>query len=114
MIVLNEMALSRSDAISLCMGLGKQFIIHYKNVSGNDPAIIHHMQEMQTWWNKVKDISLKPKSKKITDINLVDWFFTAGGDVEDYLDEDLIDEYNNFVVRILNNKNEKLINLLNK
>lgn len=110
--ILNEMALSRSDAIDLCIGLGKQFIEHYRKISNNDCSFYHHVQEMQSWWDRVKRISLKPRSRRITDINLVDWFFTAGGDIEEYLEEDLIDEYNKLIITILGNKDKKIIDIL--
>lgn len=110
------MALSRSDAIYLFINLGKQFISHYRKViddiNSSNKSLNHHVSEMQAWWNSVKNIKLKTTKKSPTDEEFKDWFFSAGGNIEDYLPEDLIETYSKFVEAVLNNRDVNLITIL--
>lgn len=91
---LNEMAYSRGDAIEFCHNLAKQFIVHFDKVC-NDTDINtrkHHIQEMQTWYNTIKDIKLKHNNKKLNNQQIMDWFLTSGSSTEDLFDNQTIAE----------------------
>lgn len=101
-----EMAYERNDAIERCANLGKQFIEHFKKVVDggvNDDDFGHHCNEMQVWYNDVKNIVLKYNKKKITNSQLIDWFFTIGSSVEYILDDKYVDFYEDFIIILLNN-----------
>lgn len=86
----DEMAYDRSDAINRCASLGKKFITHFHKVyvgGLDDVDFPHHCQEMQTWYEDVRSIRLKSNKKLLTVMNLLDWFFTVGSSIEDYLPE---------------------------
>lgn len=105
-IILDEMATDRVNAIERCYALGKQFIEHFHKVYAegtNSPDFPHHCSEMNGWLKQVRDIKLKATKKPLTDENLIDWFFTATG---------LIDEDNGFYTDDEIAMYERLIELL--
>lgn len=115
MYKINEMALSRSDAISLCLDLGKEFSEHFVKVTTegtNSENFNHHCSEMQAWFDKIRKIKLKPKSKTLNIEQYVDWFFTAGQNIEDVVGEDNVELYEKLIEGLLNNKNNKIINIM--
>lgn len=109
------MSYTQSKAIDRCASLGRQFIDHFHKVvkSGKDDKDFkHHCQEMQFWWEDVRDIVLKHNKKRISRVDLVDWFFTKGSSIEIQIKEpyqelyeelcvSLISDYNNTVEEIL-------------
>lgn len=104
-----EMALSRGEAIDICMSLGKQFANHFNKVCDegkNCSNFKHHCQEMQSWFNKVKSIKLRHTKRLIQPTNLYDWFFTCGAELEDVVNLCYIDDYEYLVNQLLctNNK----------
>lgn len=104
-----EMALSRGEAIDICMSLGKQFANHFNKVCDegkNSSNFKHHCQEMQSWFNKVKSIKLRHTKRLIQPTNLYDWFFTCGAELEDVVNLCYIDDYEYLVNQLLctNNK----------
>lgn len=85
--ILTEMATNRQDAMNRCLNLGPNFIKHFHKAYQEGVKNInfhHHCTEMKSWWDKVKGIRLKPDNKKLSLINYIDWFFTAGGALSDY------------------------------
>lgn len=103
-----EMAYERRDAIDRCASLGEKFIEHFHKVYSlgvEDRDFEHHCQEMQSWYDSVKDIVLKSSNRKLSNNQLIDWFFTKGSSTE-YLfkDEVEVDEYNEFIVNLLSNR----------
>lgn len=89
-MILNEMALSRRDAIDRCISLGTQFKEHFNKVIKDTPYsqdYIHHCIEMNAFWTQVKRIRLKGSNKFLSSELLVDWFFSAGGSIEDDIDD---------------------------
>lgn len=112
---INEMALSRADAIDKCISLGKKFAEHFNKLFyDEDFEKNHHLSEMQVWYNSVKSIKLSYSSKYISNTKLVEWFFTAGEDVEDIIKLNLIDLYEEFIINVLKTNDIKLsYNLLN-
>ena len=101
-----EMALSRSDAISHCIGKGKEFIQHFDKLYHNPKSIdaAHWAKEMQAWYNDVNLIKLKTNSKKLLSTQLSDWFFTAGAEAKDFMENptdreiELYDKLQSFVL----------------
>ena len=104
---LNEMALSRSDAIDRCMNLGNQFINHFHKavLDTIEESFSHHCSEMQNWFNMVKDIVLKHNGKRIKSDDLINWFFTAGSSVELKIEEKYQEIYEELYLRLLGNRN---------
>ena len=89
-IASNEMAYKRTDAIKLCLVLGFEFIDHFHKAMKEVKSGIdfeHHCKEMDTWWRTIKDIKLKQNNKQLSDEQLIDWFFTAGSDVDTRIEE---------------------------
>jgi hypothetical protein len=85
-MTLKEMAYSRDEAMSKCYNLGKEFIIHFHKIYKEPNAeVVHHWtKEMQAWYDEIRGIVLKHNKKKLNGTQLRDWFFTAGGDPDDY------------------------------
>ena len=84
-MIVNEMDISRADAIITCVSLGKKFIEHFIKAVQEGPtadSFHHHCAEMQTWWNTVKNFKFKHNNKLIDIISLADWFLTAGSDID--------------------------------
>ena len=98
---LNEMAMSRIDAIDRCYSLGKPFIEHFHKIylDKENSARNHWESEMQNWYNVVRDITLKPKNKHLNLSQMKDWFYSFGSSYEEFFNEDLeeIDIYESFI-----------------
>lgn len=102
---LNEMAYSRADAMERCYSLGKRFIEHFDKIykEPKSQAVNHWCGEMQNWYNKIRDITLKPNNKHLNRTQMRDWFYTFGSDPTEYFDsldenevyEEFIDELEN-------------------
>lgn len=106
----NDMALSRTDAMDRCISLGKKFIEHFDKVykNPNDSARNHWLSEMNTWWKSVKEIKLKNTNKPPLNGEYRDWFFTAGANPEDFMKAPTYMEsksYDDFVNVLLNGAN---------
>ena len=87
---LTEMAMERGDAILACISRGKKFIMHFHKIynNPNDDSVNHWITEMNAFYGDIKEIRLKPKSKHLLNVQLSDWFFTAGADPKDYMDKE--------------------------
>lgn len=113
---LREMALSRGDAISRCISLGKQFIEHYHKVymrGPQDEDFLHHCHEMQNWYESARSIRLSQNKKLISSNNLRDWFFEVGAIPEDFIsDPDEVDSYKRFVDRLLKDEEKKVVDTI--
>lgn len=110
MKVLHEMAYERRDAINRCADLGKPFIEHFKKIIDTgiqDKDFNHHCHEMQTWFNDVKNITLKYNNKHLSNSQLMDWFFTIGSDTETLLEDSYRELYEDFIISLLVNKDVK-------
>lgn len=110
-MIVNEMAISRSDAIPTCVSLGKKFIEHFVRAVQEGPtsdSFHHHCTEMQSCWDTVKNFKFKHNNKLIDIISLADWFLTAGSDI-DKLFENMPTEqnlYEMFVEIILKHRDD--------
>lgn len=105
-VKIEDMVYARSEAIEKCNSLAKEFIIHFKKIceEPKSQAVNHWCDEMQGWLNEARDITLKHNNKKITFVNLIDWFFTKGQTVEELFESEMIqDKYNDFISKIAKN-----------
>lgn len=102
--ILSEQAVERADVILLCMRLGEKFAEHFIKVVTEGKAsddFHHHCSEMQAWFDEVKRKKIKTTKKVITKTNLIDWFFTCGEDIEDFIPEEYIDRYKKLYTGLL-------------
>ena len=90
MEVINEMAMSTSQAMERCYSLGTRFIEHFKKLYENpdNNAVNHWCAEMQCWINAVNKIILKNKKKPLSHCDKMDWFYTLGSDYEEIFGDD--------------------------
>lgn len=111
-----EMSVDRSTAFDKCIGAGKPFIEHFIKVcnEGKDSEnFSHHCQEMQAFWNQVKNLTLKPRSKLISPLNLADWFFCLGSEPENIIrDDGILEKYFNFFPKLLADRDYEIKELL--
>lgn len=113
--LLNEMALSRVDAMDLCIALGDKFTNHFKEIYQkgiSDRDFKHHCQELQAWYDKIDKIILKQNNKKLSKIQKIDWFFTHGSSLEEiFNNNELETKYEDFIMKLLSTDN-LVINIL--
>lgn len=115
MIRLTEMAYERSDAIDECSRLGNQFILHFKKLFTDNTSFHHHCTEMQSYYDKVYKIVLKYNKKKISNNQLIDWFFTVGSSTELLFDNDNEEDiYNMLMVELLANEKSTVEDIMTK
>lgn len=116
--ILNEMAMTRTEAISTCMDLGKKFIKHFHKIYNEGKTsenFNHYCAEMQSWLDKCRKIKLNSTNRNLTPVNLIDWFFTAGEGIDGdngFTDYTEIDTYNEFILALAANKDIKVKNVL--
>lgn len=68
-----EIILSKSDAIDICLGIGEKFIRRYTGcIASGSGASERAADEMQAWWDKARRIKLLETERPLTDINLID------------------------------------------
>lgn len=115
--IATEQAQRRADAIITCMDLGDLFIQHFHKIfkEGKDSeSFSHHCQEMQAWLDKCRKIKLQSTKKYVTPENLVDWFFTAGGLIDEdngFTSIDEITTYNDLITKLSIDRNSKVFNI---
>lgn len=109
------MAVERQDAIERCYTLGKRFIEHFHKIykEGSDSDLFsHHCKEMQAWLNRCRSITLKSTNRPITTIELIDWFFTATGNIDEangFKTQREIEVYNEFVSKLTVDREKSVI-----
>ena len=102
--MLTETAISRVDAIDKCNQLGKMFVEHFHKVVKEgiySYTFNYHCAEMQAWWDKVKNIRMSDNKKLISTDNLVNWFFTAGSDIESIIKDEYQNTYSKLMLLLL-------------
>ena len=118
MEIINEMAFSRSDILLRCLDLGPKFVEHYvkciKDLEKETPKDFkYHANEMQSFWDKVRNLTYKSNKKKVSNSDLFDGFLTCGGNIEDRIkDEDIAEMYDKFIVNLLQNRDQLIVDLL--
>lgn len=113
---LNEMAYDRSQAVKKCYPLGKQFISHFHKCMDdiyqeNNKRLHHHTSEMQAWWDEVKEIKLTYNNKSLSADQLINWFFTAGSDIETVIQDEYTEVYENLIISLLKDRNSDIYNI---
>lgn len=117
MYKISEFAVSRADAITTCMSNGRQFMQHFVKVihdGTNGDRFKHYCHEMQTWFDVAKGIKLKGSKKPLSFEQWMDWFFTAGGNIEDEIDEQYINLYEKLIFQLMSDKNSKIEDIIRK
>lgn len=56
---------------------------------------------MQAWWDKVKNIRMSDNKKLISTDNLINWFFTAGSDIESIIKDEYQNTYSKLMLLLL-------------
>lgn len=117
---INEMAMDQMKAIDSCYSLGKKFIFHFHKIykEGKDsPCFKHHCIEMQAWLDKCREFILKSTKRPLTPCDLIDWFFTATGSIDEnngFNSYEEIDVYNDFMLKLASDRKSKVIDVANK
>jgi len=108
-----EMSLQRKDAVSACLGVGYKFAEHFvKVMTDNEEDKAHHISEMQAFWDSVKRIRMKSNNKLISNKNLMDWFFSFGGDIEDIVPVKYKDTYKELIAKMLEDRTTPISEIL--
>lgn len=113
-IELNEMAVTRGEAISTCIHEGAQFANHFNKIMDdgkNHNDFAHHCGEMQAWWNDVKNLKLKSNKKLITNDKLYEWFFVCGQVLEDVIKPTYCESYKTLCKELLSNRNKTILDV---
>lgn len=116
-MVIKETAYTQSKAIDRCASLGRQFIDHFHKVveeGDQSPDFKHHCQEMQTWWEDVRDIVLKHNKKRISKVDLIDWFFTKGSSIEIQIKESYQELYEELCVSLISDYSSTVEEILSR
>ena len=114
------MAVEQMKAIDICYSLGKRFIGHFHKLykeGKNSESFSHHCQEMQAWLAKCRGLTLKSTKRPLTPCDLIDWFFTATGSIDEnngFYSYDEIDAYNSFMLALAANRDLKVIDAANQ
>ena len=111
---LDEMSFEKNQAVDIAVELGEQFAKHFVKVmkEGYSPDFKHHCHQMQVWFDKVKNITIKPKTKHLTIEQWIDWFFTAGQSIELLIPESYQDEYEILIKELIIDKDRKVIDII--
>lgn len=119
--LITEQTLDRTKVLDIGLSLGAQFIKHFDKVYNDtdEGTMKHHAREMQTWYDKVKNLVWKHNKKKLSKTDLIDIFFTVGSTPDTYLDNDTeIEVYEDFYLDLLNTdsvqESLRKLNLLNE
>lgn len=85
-MILNEMAISRQQALSVV----DSYVVEYSNhllkciiFKNTTNTLNHWISEISNYFNEINNIKIKPDNKKMREDYLYDYFFLASGDVED-------------------------------
>ena len=91
MLIITGMAMTRTDAIDICIHLGRQFIglFHKVFATGNENQEFNRCcEELQSIWDRVSLIRIKPYGGRIPYSKMSEWFFRAGAEVADFLENE--------------------------
>lgn len=108
--ILNEMAISRSDAIDKCEELGIKFIEHFEKIikEPKSSSVNHWMNEMQRWLDRINKFVLTQNKKLIPTGDKINWFFNANSTPEILIkDSTIASKYEDFIEIIIKNNNVK-------
>mgnify|MGYP006874317590 FL=1 len=114
-IPLTEMSMPKSEICYRSSRLGRQFIDHFNKVlndlqSETNTSLSHHCQEMQSWWDYVRRLTYKHNKKYVSDKDMIEWFFSGGGNYEDTVDN--VSMYKLLVDCMLTNRDKSIISII--
>lgn len=114
-IPLTEMSMPKSEICYRSSRLGRQFIDHFNKVlndlqSETNTSLSHHCQEMQSWWDYVRHLTYKHNKKYVSDKDMIEWFFSGGGNYEDTVDS--VSMYEQLINRMLHNRDKSIISII--
>lgn len=114
-IPLTEMSMPKSEICYRSSRLGRQFIDHFNKVlndlqSETNTSLSHHCQEMQSWWDYVRHLTYKHNKKYVSDKDMIEWFFSGGGNYEDTVDN--VSMYKLLVDCMLTNRDKSIISII--
>lgn len=85
-MILNEMAMSRQQALSIV----DSYVVEYSNhllkciiFKNNTNNLNHWVNEIANYFDDINNIRIKPDNKKVREDYLYNYFFLASGDIED-------------------------------
>ena len=107
---LQDMAMSRRQAMNRAMDLAPRFVEHFNKIYNNKSSIDvnHWASEMQAWLDQVLGIKLKETKKPLSLQEKMDWFFTNGSDSETlFKDQREAMIYDDFIDLVAVNNNVK-------
>ena len=118
-LTLNEMAMPRADVIYSSSRAGKVFLVHFDKLIKDFDSLSrldlkHHCQEMQSWWDYVRGLTFKHNKKHVSDEDMKDWFFSAGGDFTEVLDKETCLKYEQLIKEMLKNRNETIFSIVTR
>lgn len=114
-IPLTEMSMPKSEICYRSSRLGRQFIDHFNKVlndlqSETNTSLSHHCQEMQSWWDYVRHLTYKHNKKYVSDKDMIEWFFSGGGNYEDTVDN--VSMYKQLIDCMLTNRDKSIVSII--
>lgn len=97
------------DAMDVCIKKGKEFISLYEKASGDNvwSSRSKLVEDMIDIYTTIQNIIIKETNEPLSHEQMVDWFFTAGALVEDFLEvpnQKTIARYKALIKNILSSK----------
>lgn len=90
-VKINDLGLSRKQALDRCWNLAEPFIEHFNKIYNNPNSQTVHSWcvEMQTkWFIPISKIVFTNGNKRISDKEIYEWFLTRGSSPEVLFEED--------------------------
>ena len=109
------MALSRLDAMDRCISYGEKFCDHFNLICKNGieaSDFKYHCGELQGWFKTIRKIKTKSDSKGLRNEDLIDWFFTAGQNIEDVIWPEYLEIYKKFIDKLLTNDDNLISDIM--
>ena len=111
---IQDMAMSRRQAMNRAMDLAPRFVEHFNKIwqYPQSTAGNHWASEMQAWLNQILEITLKETKHRLSLHEKMDWFFTNGSDSETlFKDQGEAMIYDDFIDLVaINNDVKKSLN----
>lgn len=104
---ISEFADSQQSIIANCTNLGTQFAHHFNKImdEGTESQYFsYHCNELQNFFNQINNVKFKHNNKRLTIENLIDWFFTAGQNIEDVVKEQYVDAYDELLTYLVSHR----------
>lgn len=115
---LNEELITRSEAIDKCSDLSVKFIDNFNKIYNDAKDIDNLVNNMQSYYNMVRNIVIKGTNRPLPIDKVVDWFLTNSSDSKLLFKDNLIEAkiYDDFMYELIKNDNVreslKIVDLL--